>query len=74
MYKQSVNNICFGYFIILCICNASISHAKFKILNVFGKQVPVWVTVRQQLPKQVTIKIWVAVHILTQLPVWVTVC
>ena len=40
-------------------------HAKFKMLTVCGKELPVWVTVRQQLPKWVTIKVQVAVHILT---------
>ena len=43
------------------------------MLNVCGKELPVWVTVRQQLPKRVTLKVQVVVHTLTQLPVWVTV-
>ena len=38
-----------------------------------GKELPIWVIARQQLPKWVAIKVWVAVHILTELPVWVTV-
>ena len=42
-------------------------------MDVYEKELPVWVIVRQQLPKWENIKVQVAVHTLTQLLVWVTV-